>query len=587
MPKLEEYYYSILKKYSFEKPLEAGRINRIIHEELEKFLLDAKKPAIYCNGAHTQKLLSDFVFELKKVNIIIDNFADGKDSGYKIINKDDIKSENIDAIVVSSYNYMEQIVNELTIDHPDIKVLNIYDKLREQGICLHSNYYFGTHLFHNYHLLNQLQLELESSDDKDKIFFKIINKYLDIKDFKSAIKYIKEALTFTGKQTYKQMMIDFEKIYNLELECASNISQNNVLMLCMDGLRFQDVNDVLLPKLSKIFADNWVNYSNTYSYSTSTYESLIPAYSENTDMRTKYYDNCFVDGNDCRFIQTALGQGRDIFFYTDGVHYVEHNNIHYSEASETITQKFWDFILDAQNVKKGLFYIHGLYETHFAFPNPYTKGKLIAEGGALLFDMLPVKGGRLRTDYIRQHDDALRYVDDVIAPFLKRIKCSAVFYADHGNLLMSVNSTLTDIKKEYLQCGEEWIRIPFFVKSSHHSYGSYDMLHSIMSINDVIISLLENNEYKPVDKSYIKIGRSQIYNPNFQRLYKLLGEEKRLQAFEGFIFSEGYKLVVYADGHAELYDLNDNELFDDDKIEDLMMVVRREITVIEYGNDYR
>ncbi|SHK69623.1 hypothetical protein SAMN05216582_1133 [Selenomonas ruminantium] len=583
MTKLEEYYYYILNKYSFKKNLESGNINRIIRDSLEKFLVDVKKPAIYCNGAHTQKMLSDFVFELKKINIIIDNFIDGMDSGYKIINKDDIKSENIDAIVVSSYNYMEQIVNELNRDHPDIKVLNIYEKLREQGIYLHSNYYYGTHPFHNYHLLNRLQKELEISDDKDKIFFKIINKYLDIKDFKSAIKYSQEAFAFTGKLTYKYMMIDFEEIYNLELECASNISPNNVLMLCMDGLRFRDVNNDLLPKLSKHLADNWMNYSSTYSYSTSTYESLIPAYSENTDMRTKYYDKCFVDGNDCRFIQTALGQERDIFFYTDGAHYIEHNNIHYSEISRTITQKFWDFILDAQNVKNGLFYIHGLYETHFAFPNPYTKGNLIAEGTALLFDMLPVRGGKLRTDYVRQHDDALRYIDDVIAPLLKEIKCSAVFYADHGNLLMSVNSTLTDIKKEYLQCGEEWIRIPFYVKSSYHNNGSCNILHSIMSINDVIISLLENNEYKPLDKAYIKIGRSQIYNPNFQRLYKLLGEEKRLQSFEGFIFPEGYKLIVYADGHIELYDLNDNELFDNNKIKDLMMVVRREITVIEYG----
>lgn len=579
MTQLEECYNDLLDKFSFDKPVEAGRINRIIHEELEKFLVDAKNPAIYCNGEHTRKLLSDFVFELKKINIIIDNYADGKDSGYKIIKKDDIETEQVDAIVVSSYNYMNQIVAELRKEHSGVRVLNLYEKLSEHGIVLHSNYYYGSHPYHNYHLLNQLQCELAKSGSEDEIYFKIINKYLHIKDFKSAIKYSQEAFKKTGNQLYEEMQADFEKIYALELEYAGSIGEDNVLMLCMDGLRYQDVNSILLPKINKCLSSKWLNCRNTYSYSTSTYESLMPAYSENTDMRTRYFDKNSIDGKDCRFLQKALEQGRNIYFYTDGFHYIEHNDIHYSEAPETITQKFWDFIVDAQNEKKGLFYIHGMYETHFAFSNPYTKAPLLAEGTALMFDLLPVKGGKLRTDYVQQHDDGLRYVDDLVAPLLGMINCSIVFYADHGNLLMDKDSTLSDIKKEYLQCGEEWLRIPFFVKNQHNRAGICDTLHSIMSVNDVIISLLDNTEYVPKDKPYIKIGRSQIYNPDFKKLYKLLGEEKRLQAFEGFIFAEGHKLVVYADGHSELYDLHDNELFDDKKIEELLAVVSKDITV--------
>ncbi len=579
MNELEELYNKLLDKYSFEMPVDAGHINRIIHLELESFLSDAKNPAIYCNGEHTKKLLSDFVFELKKINVIIDNFADGKDSGYKIIKKDDIVAEHVDAIVVSSYNYMNQIVQELSEEYPSIKVLNIYDKLRAHGIVLHSNYYYGTHPYHNYHLLNQLQRKLVDSDNRDETYFKIINKYLHIKDFKSAIKYSREALDKTGNQRYAQIQADCEKIYTLELEAVGKIDKNNVLMLCMDGLRYQDVSPVLMPQIYECLCKKWANFTNTYSYSTSTYESLMPAYSENTDMHTHYYEKNSVSGMECRFLQMALLQNRDVFFYTDGFHYVEHKDIHYTEAPETITQKFWDFIVDGQKVKKGLFYIHGMYETHFAFSNPYTETPLIAEGTALLFDLLPVKGGKLRTDYVQQHDDALRYVDDVIAPILKKINCNIVFYADHGNLLMDRNSSMADIKKEYLQCGEEWLRIPFFLKAHGIKAGICEQLHSLMSINEAIISLLTDKRYEAANKRYIKIGRSQIYNPDFSKLYKLLGEEKRLQAFEGFIFTEGYKLVVYADGHVELYDLSDNELFDDKRIDELVAVVHGDITV--------
>ena len=579
MTQLEEYYNDLFNKYDFEIPLQAERIGRIIHKELEAFLCDAKNPAIYCNGRHTQNLLSDFVFELKKVKIIIDNFSQGEGCGYKIISKADIKSENIDAIVVSSYNYMSQIVNELKQEHPEVKVLNIYDKLRNHGIVLHSNYYYGIHPYHNYHYLNRLQRELLDSDNKNEIYFKIINKYIHIKDFKSAISYCREASEVTSKSQYEQIADDLEKIYALELEYIEKINENNVLMLCMDGLRYRDVNDTLLPNMYKCFREKWMNYGNTYSYSTSTYESLVPAYSENTDMNTRYYEHNSVEGNNCRFVKKALEQQRDIYFYSDGAHYIEHEKIHYSEIPETISQMLWDFIVDAQKVNNGLFYIHGMYETHFAFLNPYTKAPLIAEGTALLFDLLPVKGGKLRTDYVQQHDDALRYLDDVLFPFLQRIKCNVVFYADHGNLLINQNSTLSDIKKEYLQCGEEWIHVPFFVKCHEKKAGFCGKLHSLMSINNVVLSLLTNRKYEVKNERYIKIGRSKIYNPNFIKLYTLVGEEKCLQAFEGFIFPEGLKLIVHADGYVALYDLNDNEIFDDDKKNELLVIVSKDVTV--------
>ena len=191
---------------------------------------------------------------------------------------------------------------------------------------------------------------------------------------------------------------------------------------------------------------------------------MIPAYSENTDLRTEYYKKEFVAEEDCRFLTEAKRQGRSIYFYTDGFHLTEGEGIHYSGTFQSVTEKWWDFILDATEHEHGLYYLHETYESHFTFSNPYTKEKLISEGTAMLFDYLPQKGGKLRTNYEQQHLDALNYLDDVVSPFMDQLKCSTLIFADHGNLVLKEDCTLKEVKDTNLTCAEEWIRIPYIIK---------------------------------------------------------------------------------------------------------------------------
>ena len=90
--KLEEKYNLLFKNYDLEYPLEAKRINGIIRDSLQRFLKDSITPAIYCNGGHTQMLMADFMYDLKKVKYIVDNYASFReDTGFSVISDQELE----------------------------------------------------------------------------------------------------------------------------------------------------------------------------------------------------------------------------------------------------------------------------------------------------------------------------------------------------------------------------------------------------------------------------------------------------------------------------------------------------------------
>lgn len=557
--------------------------NIVIKNLLKDFTMSCNNPAIWCMGKHTQMMMADFIYELKKVKFIIDTQANAVDTGFKIINENDVAKNKIDGIIISSYDLKEEIKNTIKTKYPNIKYLDIYEKLEEQGIIFDAEYYTQDHPYSKYTTLNQLQNELDNEEDLKKqlfLFREIIKKYVSIKDFKSAINYAQKLVNLSTDLEDKAYLITLQEIYDDQKKMLASISDKNVVMLLFDGLMRQSVLNGEMPQLQKYIRDETYFFTNAYSTSTSTYESLIPTYSENNDLKTQYYKQNIIPDGKCRFINEAQKQKRNIFFYTDSASYVECNDIVICKRFETATEKIWDFMMDAYETDNGLFYIHILYESHFSYPNPYTKGKLIAEGTSIMFDFHENRGGCLRTDYITQKKDSLKYLDDTVTPLLKLINCRMVLYADHGNVLFPQSQTPETVGELNLTFHEDLIQIPIAIKSPKMVKGEVNnKLISLMELPQIILSLLENKSFDYEEKPHIKIQRSQIYNLDFIRLYRKYGYERALQAFEVFIFPDKYKLAIYADGKKELY-------FEDTKTNEKTLCnnyykrIKSEITVI-------
>lgn len=586
MQKLLREKYKYLQQMCELNFSENSKINSLVKNAICTFVERCNNPAIWCYGRHTKMLMSDFMFELKKVHFIIDNgIKNSADTGFQIIGESSILEKQIDGIIISSKKYREEIVHNLKNNYCDIPYLDIYAELEKEGYYLTGGYYAEDHPYSKYSYLNALQREFCREKDMEvciNSLKKIITAYVEIKDFQSAIKYAEKLIELLDDTWTNELLVRLKEIYRLQMEALKGINKDNVIMLCMDGLRRQDVSKKYMKKLYTVINDNMKYYSNAYSVSTSTFESLIPAYSENYDLRTKYFNVNEIAMDNCRFVKEAKKQKRRIFFYTDGISYVEDCSIQVKMQAQTATEKLWDFIIDAAEEENGLFYIHVLYESHYSYPNPYTTDEIVAEGTNIMFDYLEHNGGHIRTDYNRQQKESLKYLDDVIVPMLENLQCRMVLYADHGNILIDKGTDLKSVEKTKYTFHEDLIQIPFAVKAPEIEVGKDDRLISLMDLNNVVIALMRKERILLKKNNYIKVLRSDIYNPDFKYLYKKENHERGLLAFEVFIFQNGYKLAIYSDGTVELYfSGTDTEVYDAKIKKKLWEEVREKITVCD------
>lgn len=571
---------NLLEKYHFKNTNSSLNINLIIRDALNEFKNSVTEMAIWANGTHTKMLMSDFMNELKSVRWIIDKSCAGeKDSGFKIIRPDEILDKGIDGVIISSYDYHNEIKNSLINDFKNVKYLDIYDMLQEKGILMEEAYYHVFHPYGKYNKINKLIRECKSLKDveeQENVVLSIVNQLLLIKDLRTALLWVRKLKKYSDKDALEA---DIAALYKKELQQIEKISKDNVLMLCLDGMRRNDIYNEM-ENLSTWIKGNTHYYTNAYSVSTSTYESLIPAYSENCDMRTKYYEQLTIPEENCRFISEVKKQKRSCYFYTDSDRYVDSDIIHYVSSFQTATEKIWSFVNDAKDIIHGLFYLHILYESHYSYPNPYTEEKLVADGSSIMFDFLSGKGGKLRTDYEKQHKDTLNYLEDILMDFLPAINCNMVIYADHGNILMNANDTLENLEDTKYSYHEDLIQIPIILKTPEMKIGRDDQLISLMELNNIVIAMLNNQSFDYQPKKWIKTQRSAIYNPDFRYLYTKNGKEQELYAFETFVFEDRYKLAVYENGMKELYSVETDEKVQDDiQIENHYQMIQSEITL--------
>ena len=102
--KMEQAYDRLLALLGIESGNESRKTSRIIKEAIRAFAADCEKPALWCYGEHTRMLMTDYVFEMKNVKYIIDEFCTG-DGGFEIIRSKEIEEKEIDGIIISSFKY--------------------------------------------------------------------------------------------------------------------------------------------------------------------------------------------------------------------------------------------------------------------------------------------------------------------------------------------------------------------------------------------------------------------------------------------------------------------------------------------------
>ncbi len=575
---LQNKYNSLCKLMRLSISDDYSNLNICIRDTLTGFISSHRRVAVYCYGEHTRMLFADFVAELRDIICIIDNGNVKNEGDFLIIKDDDIEEYELDGIIISSYRYREEIKQKIHDKHRSVDTLDLYEELQKHGVFLEHEFYFAGP-YHIYSRINTLLSQIEKGGSIE-LFKQLLAEHVNIKDFRLACNLARKIYELTKDNNDREIYEKIIDLYESELMVLSQAGENNTLLFCLDGMRRRDFYTDEM-KIYDLLKKSSYYYTNAYSYSTMTFESLVPVFEENTDQGTEYYLREEVASNECRFINKALDENRFIAIYGDGNYYIADNRIKYSGNSQTITEKIWDFIIDIDGVDNGVFYLHELYESHYSFVNPYTTNKLVSQGSAMLFDYLPQNSGKLRTDYKKQQKDALGYLDDTLAPFIEVLPCNLVLFADHGNLILDKDTSIQDITSPQLVAGEDWIRIPFVIKTKSMGVGQSDDLISLMELNDIMLSAMSGKPFVKNPTDHIKIGRSAIYNQQFRELYRLISKGYNGEAFEGFIFNDGYKLIVFSNGKKELYRTADDTLVDDSEmVETLFEHIKEEVSIL-------
>ncbi len=583
---LREQYTNLLEKYKIEIKDSNENIIAIMRESIDSFMNTHKRVAVYCYGEHTKALMVDFIFELRDIVCIIDNGdVKAEQQGFEIIKDEDIERREIDGIIISSYRYRDEIKDALVKNHSEIDFLDFYDEMNLRGVQIEQEFFTLGTPYQHYIDINKLYQELDDGIDVSVNMWRLLGKLIEIKDFRLAF----QLANFFYRQSEEKKYLDLANDLNVLWEQCLNILKEigeAVLLLCVDGLKAEEICEKgRLKKTYSILQRKAKIFTRAYSYSTSTYESLLPVFSENYNQKTGYMKNPTILSNRCRFIKYAKENGRNIYMYTCGTKYIDDPQIKYAEHPQTITQMLWNFLNDLEIDANGLFYIHMLYESHFTFPSPYFKEKhMVVDGTSLFFDFLSTKGSKLRGKYSSQYDAAMRYIDDTLAPLFNAMTCRTFFFADHGNNNYEEieRNGIEGMTPNDMTACEELLRIPMAVISPEEiEKGENSSLISLAELNDIALSLMRKEKFDYHEKSYIKIGRTAIYNPDYKYIYKhIFHSEHSLCAFEGFIFIDGYKLLVFSNGTKELYRTNDEYIIQDDRmIEKYYHIVEKEISI--------
>lgn len=120
-------------------------LKTLIDEKLERLfnsLPNGKKIAFRCGGEHTWELIK-MIPDQNKVQYIIDKKVDvaTRIQGYQYIVPDEMLKAKIDVVILSSFQYLQEIREEMEKYTGQIEVIDIYKYLENNGIRMSKAFY--------------------------------------------------------------------------------------------------------------------------------------------------------------------------------------------------------------------------------------------------------------------------------------------------------------------------------------------------------------------------------------------------------------------------------------------------------------
>lgn len=284
---IDDEFRDIISKFGY---IGIHDIKTDIYLKIEKLMYDIGKKykniAIRCGGNHTARLLEEFGHILG-VKLIIDRNKDKVNRrvvSYNIPIVEKITEELMDVIIISTYDYREEIKKEL--EDFDVKIIDIYDYLEQAGFHLTEEFYNVGNDKEIYKRLiegNQRYKNAINRLEKQRALDDLIGMYLDDRDIYSAINCINEYIIcrYSGYLEKEELLYQINNLMRKIGHACQERKQQDIFWLWQDGMFFEVVEN--MPYL-KQWGEQGIFFKNAYSVNTSTRH----VYSRIFDLRDEY-----------------------------------------------------------------------------------------------------------------------------------------------------------------------------------------------------------------------------------------------------------------------------------------------------------
>ena len=550
----------ILARYELEHPaLVLNPVEKSIVQKWKCIPEDARV-AIWGAGDHTTQVLMELVsFEEKNTVCFVDKnrMLHGKKiKGIPILPPGEIERKDIDYIVISSYAFREEIATEIREEHPQCKIVDLYDEVKEKP---HPFYDHSFYLF--YRELFELKRRLTGAKgERGQLLKEIIVKYLYIRDFSSARKYIKIYLEggYEDADQLRNFTLELDELLKQLRTVLKARKTSDLAFFVLDSLRAKDVFSEqakkMMPFLHDLMAKSIV-FKKAYSTSTYTaacFNSFLTGKKVVDDGLSYNSPIIFDDSILLRYLQE---KGYDFYQY-GGIRIIQNEEIEEPafhakgmtkrDKFEALPKRIWNYITDLAKVnQQPVFSILHLMESHWPFPNGNQSEQVIFDGHPGVNCYHWKKTGEVPVEkLIKIKDSALGYIDEQLSFYMDFLpeNINLIILGDHGQVLGEHNA-FWNVFTWY----DEAIHVPVIYYNKNLKPKTSEALFSLGDLPSQILYIMQNGEMLEPKRPYIEVQRDPVSNPGF------LNDEVFINEL-GVKFTHGYKVIRTLNEKYVLYD---------------------------------
>lgn len=558
---------AILKKFLLDNKLEGEYIVKqmtvydmvaIKFKNLMEKDLSQHRVGVYGNGKLTEEFFYCLGYVPETITCIIDqNESDPiywKLEHVPIIHPGIIESQGLDAVLIPSKKYEDDIKKTLRMSGFDGKVIGIHTWLGEQGVDIEDEFYLY-HSLGKYRIINREYVKFVQTGNVLKLLSTILG-LLFIHDYCHAEKLIDQHIQITSdyREQLQELKKNIQCVFDEVRQEVVNRTTRHVMLHLVDSLSVEALEG--MPHLKRIERENF-SFGNLISQYTATRETVMTLMTGYQILEDRLYQRQYF---------TSENRGGGVVGHLNRQGYKFHflmnyRNFAFAKMDEALEEcrtmiapeVFFGGLCELLLSEEDTFtYMHALIELHFPLWNPLFHKELYPAPYCCSFE-----------DIMEEYNSSQRYVDEILWFYYQLLNCDQVtqiFMGDHGIDLKTRYKLVSDSAGERKIDTHRWdkklVHPACIISDSFLGRGRNDHLVANYHFASIIQGILERSMTKEmVEKyqdNYIRLESLPIYEVS--RIKKLLryGNEEYALGFVG-VLTEEATFVQIENGDERLF----------------------------------